>query len=73
MVVFPFVVSFIFQFFKTCFVIDIFVGWIYALAVFYFGSKLLDRWEARRMRKDLETGQVQLGSLDADAPLVPSS
>jgi PAP2 superfamily len=53
------------------FVIDIFVGWIYALAVFYFGSKLLDRWEARRMRKDLETREVQLGSLDAET-LVPS-
>jgi membrane-associated phospholipid phosphatase len=33
------------------FVIDIFVGWIYAIATFYFGSKLLDRWEARQSRK----------------------
>ena len=33
------------------FVTDIFVGWIYAAATFYFGSKLLDRWEARRLRK----------------------
>jgi hypothetical protein len=30
------------------FVIDIFVGWIYAAATFVFGSKLLDRWEARQ-------------------------
>ena len=37
------------------FVIDIFVGWIYAAAVFYFGSKLLDRWEARRRRKGLDS------------------
>jgi hypothetical protein len=33
------------------FVIDIFMGWLYASAVFYFGSKLLDRWEARKLRK----------------------
>jgi membrane-associated phospholipid phosphatase len=33
------------------FVIDIFVGWIYAIATFYFGSKLLDRWEIRKSRK----------------------
>jgi hypothetical protein len=30
------------------FVIDVFVGWIYAAATFVFGSKLLDRWEARQ-------------------------
>jgi membrane-associated phospholipid phosphatase len=56
------------------FVIDIFVGWIYALATFYFGSKLLDRWEARRMRKQLDAAadQDQLGSLEADAPLITS-
>ena len=34
------------------FVIDIFVGWIYAAATVYFGSKLLDRWEARRLRNE---------------------
>jgi hypothetical protein len=54
------------------FVIDIFVGWIYTFATFYFGSKLLDRWEARRMRKNLDTaaGQAELGSLDT--PLITS-
>ena len=36
------------------FVIDIFVGWIYAAATFYFGSKLLDRWEAWRARRATE-------------------
>jgi membrane-associated phospholipid phosphatase len=36
------------------FVIDILVGWTYAAATFYFGSKLLDRWEARQLRKNLE-------------------
>jgi membrane-associated phospholipid phosphatase len=33
------------------FVTDIFVGWIYAAATFYFGSKLEDRWDAWRLRK----------------------
>jgi membrane-associated phospholipid phosphatase len=33
------------------FVIDIFVGWIYAIATFYFGSKLLDRWAVRQARR----------------------
>jgi hypothetical protein len=56
------------------FVIDIFVGWIYAFAVFYFGSKLLDRWEARQMRKNLDRseGRAALESLEAEAPLIPS-
>ena len=56
------------------FVIDIFMGWIYAAATFYFGSKLLDRWEAWRMRKRLEnnTSQSALNSLEAEAPLITS-
>ena len=33
------------------FVIDIFMGWLSAIATVYVGSKLLDRWEARRLRK----------------------
>jgi membrane-associated phospholipid phosphatase len=33
------------------FVIDIFVGWLYAAATFYFGSKLLDRWAVRQARR----------------------
>ena len=33
------------------FVIDVFVGWIYAGATFVVGSRLLDRWEARRARR----------------------
>ncbi|HWE65322.1 MAG TPA: phosphatase PAP2 family protein [Acidimicrobiales bacterium] len=44
------------------FVIDILVGWLYAAATFYVGSKLLDRWEARRLRKSLAPG-------GADRPL----
>jgi hypothetical protein len=35
------------------FVIDIFMGWLYAAATFYFGSKMLDRWEARQLRRRL--------------------
>jgi hypothetical protein len=38
------------------FVIDIFVGWLYAAATFYFGSKLLDRWQARQERRQLAAG-----------------
>jgi membrane-associated phospholipid phosphatase len=36
------------------FVIDIFIGWLYAAATVYVGSKLLNRWEARRERKGLD-------------------
>jgi hypothetical protein len=32
------------------FVIDEFVGWAYAVTAFVVGSKLLDRWQARRRR-----------------------
>jgi hypothetical protein len=56
------------------FVIDILVGWAYAAAVFYFGSKLLDRWEARQMHTNPERPgrQAALESLEAEAPLIPS-
>ncbi len=56
------------------FVIDIFVGWIYAAAVFYFGSKLLDRWEARSIRRSLDkAGEAEeLEALEPDAPLITS-
>jgi membrane-associated phospholipid phosphatase len=55
------------------FVTDIFVGWIYAAAVFYFGSKLLDRWDARRLRKKLHTtaDEDQAAPLDSLEPEVP--
>jgi hypothetical protein len=36
------------------FVIDIFMGWLYAAVTFYVGSKLLNRWEARRRRNGLD-------------------
>jgi hypothetical protein len=56
------------------FVIDILVGWLYAAATVYVGSKLLDRWEARRLRKhlDKEGGVPALDSLqpDSGSPLV---
>jgi membrane-associated phospholipid phosphatase len=59
------------------FVTDIFVGWIYAAATMYFGSKLLDRWEARRLRKkpysaDDGDQAAPLDSLEPDVPLVTS-
>jgi len=61
------------------FVTDIFVGWIYAAATVYFGSKLLNRWEARRLRKKRYTAQEEdqdqaapLDSLEPDVPLITS-
>jgi hypothetical protein len=54
------------------FVIDIFMGWIYAAATFYFGSKLLDRWEARRLRRQLAQDVAQPGALEpVDSAPVP--
>jgi hypothetical protein len=32
------------------FVIDEFIGWAYAIAAFFVGSRLLDRWQARQPR-----------------------
>jgi hypothetical protein len=59
------------------FVTDIFVGWIYAAAVMYFGSKLLDRWEARRLRKKLgalpeDAAAAAARNLEPSTPLVTS-
>jgi hypothetical protein len=54
------------------FVTDIFVGWIYAAATVYFGSKLLDRWEARRMRRQLDQAPAAgEAALEAPEPAVP--
>ncbi len=57
---------------------DIFVGWIYAAATFYFGSKLLDRWDARRLRKKLLTTADEdqappLDSVEPEVPLIASA
>ncbi len=54
------------------FVTDILVGWIYAAATVYVGSRLLDRWEARRIRKHLvATGKESPPANDeSEAPLV---
>ena len=63
------------------FVTDIFVGWIYAAATVYFGSKLLNRWEAKQMRKRMRrqmqgaadgTPPAPLDSLEPDVPLITS-
>jgi cytochrome c oxidase subunit IV/membrane-associated phospholipid phosphatase len=40
------------------FVIDILMGWLYAVATFYFGSKLLDRWESRRKGRQTFTQPI---------------
>ncbi len=53
------------------FVIDVFVGWIYAAATFVFGSKLLDRWAARprrRRRADQSEEPADCPDPDADGP-----
>jgi membrane-associated phospholipid phosphatase len=57
------------------FVIDIFVGWIYAAATVYFGSKLLNRWEARRLRKQAPPvrGSGQAAPLDSPSRTCRSS
>ena len=36
------------------FVIDIFVGWLYAAATIYFGSRLRNRWETGRRSRSGE-------------------
>jgi hypothetical protein len=51
------------------FVIDIFMGWLYAAAVFYFGSKLLDRWEARQLRKQLAQGGPTADAVASEDPV----
>jgi membrane-associated phospholipid phosphatase len=51
------------------FVIDIFMGWLNAAAVFYFGSKLLDRWEARQLRKQLAQGGPTADAVASEDPV----
>jgi hypothetical protein len=59
------------------------VGWLYAVATVYFGSKLLNRWDAWRLRKRLQkerygtagadgTQAAPLDSLEPDVPLITS-
>jgi len=58
------------------FVIDILMGWLYAAATVYYGSKLLDRWEARQRRrgKDVPTKPVASAQLQParDSALSPN-
>jgi hypothetical protein len=56
LVAYPICMAFTLVYTGEHFVIDIFVGWLYAAAAFYFGSKLLDRWAARKARRQLESG-----------------
>ncbi len=42
------------------FVIDVFVGWLYAATTFVVGSRLLDRWEARQARRQREADHSDL-------------
>jgi hypothetical protein len=50
------------------FVIDIFMGWLYAAVTFYVGSKLLNRWEARRRRKGLDADGPWTSVIGVDTP-----
>jgi hypothetical protein len=72
---YPICMAFTLVYTSEHFVTDIFVGWIYAAATFYCGSKLLDRWDARRLRKKLRTTADEdqappLDSLDPEVPLI---
>jgi membrane-associated phospholipid phosphatase len=73
LVAYPICMAFSLVYTGEHFVIDIFMGWLYAAATVYFGSKLLDRWEARR-RKQLASGIDEDGTSSRDiAAPVPSS
>jgi small basic protein len=74
LVAYPICMAFSLVYTGEHFVIDIFMGWLYAAATVYFGSKLLDRWEARRRRKQLASGIDEDGTSSRDiAAPVPSS
>jgi membrane-associated phospholipid phosphatase len=48
------------------FVIDILLGWLYAVLVFIFGNWLFDRYEARRLLKSGDsTDSTQSGAVGA--------
>jgi hypothetical protein len=51
---YPICMAFTLVYTSEHFAIDILVGWIYAAGTFYFGSKLLDRWEDRQLRKRVD-------------------
>ena len=55
------------------FVIDVFVGWAYAAATYFIGSKLLDRWEARRSRRRVaDAGPDDPDPTPLGEPLAPA-
>jgi len=54
LVAYPICMAFTLVYTGEHFVADILAGWLYATATFFLGSKLLDRWEAKRMRKGLD-------------------
>jgi membrane-associated phospholipid phosphatase len=71
LVAYPICMAFTLVYSGEHFVIDIFMGWLYAAATFYFGSKMLNRWEARRVRKGLDKDGPWTSLIGEDQP--PSS
>jgi membrane-associated phospholipid phosphatase len=61
LVAYPLAMAFTLVYTGEHFVIDIVMGWLYAAATFWFGSKLLARRDSRRARRQLvatESGHV---------------
>jgi len=52
------------------FVIDEFVGWTYAIVVFVVGSRLFNRWEARRRRRSSPVSDGSESVAAADGPVL---
>jgi membrane-associated phospholipid phosphatase len=52
------------------FVIDVFVGWTYAIITYFVGSRLLDRWaawrKATKQRRKLQDGSIDEPTPDSD-------
>jgi membrane-associated phospholipid phosphatase len=69
LVAYPICMAFSLVYAGEHFVIDIFVGWLYAFSTVYFGSKLLDRWEARRARRELAKAPEDQASSDLDTAI----
>jgi PAP2 superfamily len=71
LVAYPICMAFSLVYTGEHFVIDIFMGWLYAAVTFYFGSKLLNRWEARRRRKGLDADGPWTSVIGVDTPTEP--
>jgi membrane-associated phospholipid phosphatase len=57
LVAYPLLMAFTLVYTGEHFVIDIFIGWLYAAATVYFGNKLLNAWDRRQARKRALSGE----------------